>query len=544
MHPRAAEGRARQAQREMEDSGTLDEQRAEFEARIIRRALVRHAEARMNERPRTRTDAERRRIGENLWRLLDEIEQGPRQIRKAQVLQEAINATPEDSTKHLPRYACRPTEDSVEAERRTRHLLKTVKKFVHVAKVAARLAGLDPDEVTLRVLEGSYYTQRVPPGLLEADFARRTDVLAALLSDIAHRLCRKYPVVESIRRMESAGWALRAPGDLKSPMCVDPTLLDERSQPPRPGAHVFVEWAHIERYPHLHLGYVSGEKVHPATFGRVAGKFVFQDEDGARFETDFDVFDVRCQPVFRVDLVLLPGMPDKVPELALAFGYATWIKPTTQLKWSSAANIEYFISEEDTIGEIDKFIHARDGAGFIDLSHGIPLKATKLSWPSAACSGSLMLITDSDGCVNTAIRPPRLGQACLDAIQPLELSRERVWLAPAPFLLPCDQPILHRHFASTPQIAHLWTDERPDGPPWGNHPLAADPVPAATSLDPIEAPEGSLSARLERWMSGTLDNRPALEEDLESAILTFLARIEATLSEARSRLAAAVYGRK
>ncbi|BDG74041.1 hypothetical protein [Roseomonas fluvialis] len=542
MHPKTAEGRARQAQREMEETGFLDGQRAAFEERIRRRALVRHAEKRMADRPLMRREMERRRVGENLWCLLDEIERGPRGVSKARVLQKAINATPEDSTKHLPRYAFRPTGDSGETERRARHLLRTASRFVKVAKAAAELAGIDPDVATLRVLEGSYYTQDPPPAPIEADLVRRTGFMTQMLSDIAARLCRKYPAAAAIRRMETAGWALQAPGDLTSPMKVDLELLGDELNLSQSDTLCVQTWKRIDRYPHVHLGYVSGESVAPAAFGRVAGSLRFQDEDGTEFEAGFDVLEVRCLPVFRVDLVLMPRLPSREPALVFAFIYVTWTKPTSPLTRTSAAGVEYSVGEEETLGEITTFVSPRTAAGFVDPAHGVRIKASHLAWHGGAWSGSLMLLTDSDGRVMNDMRSPAAGRAGLEAIQACELPRELVWLSDDPLLVLCDQPVLHRHFAPNPRIAHLWTDDRPNGAPYAEHPLAADPVPTAPMLEPVEAPEGSLSARLERWLAGALANRATLEADLEAAIVAFLARVAATASDARDRLAAAVYG--
>jgi hypothetical protein len=107
-----------------------------------------------------------------------------------------------------------------------------------------------------------------------------------------------------------------------------------------------------------------------------------------------------------------------------------------------------------------------------------------------------------------------------------------------------DQTVRHRHFEANPSIAHLWTDERPDASSYADHPLAQDPVPTAEALDPIQAPEGTLSARLERWIRGELENRGTLEEELDGAVAAFMARIEATASSARDRLTSAVYGKR
>lgn len=79
---------------------------------------------------------------------------------------------------------------------------------------------------------------------------------------------------------------------------------------------------------------------------------------------------------------------------------------------------------------------------------------------------------------------------------------------------------------------------------YADHPLAKEPVPVAPSLDPVEAPEGSLSARLERWLQGALENRGTFEADLEAEVIAVMARIEATAALARERLAAAVYGKR
>jgi hypothetical protein len=556
MHPRAAEGRARQAQRDMDHAGLVDEQRAAFEERIRRRALIRHAEARMRERPLMRRFEERRRVGENLWALLEEIEHGPRGISKARVLQAAIGADPIDSTKHLARYAIRPSDDPAVAQRRGRYLLKTAVKFVRIARVAADLGGLDPDSAALRILDGTVYTQDAPESAVDEHMDHRADTLAAMLADIAGRLCRKHRVGAGIRRMEEAGWALRAPGDLNSPMQVDPALIGSAlvpatvnaggvpSAPPFPR---YLPWAQIERYPHLHLGYVSGEKSQLRTFGRVVGKFQFEDAEGDRFETELGIFDVCCWPVFRIDLILVPKSRGSESTLMWALSFVTWVKPTERLTWTGPSGAEYWIGQDETLGEIATFMAPREATGLIDPDHGIALNASRLAWADGSWSGSLMLLTDEEGRVTSDFRPSLAErQVSLDVIKVCHapMLRDVAFLSPWPNLMLCDQPVLHRHFARDARIAHLWTDERPTGTPYADHPLAEDPVPAAPALDPVEAPEGSLSARLERWLQGTLANRETFEEDLEAAVVAFMARLEATTGAARERLAAAVYGKR
>jgi hypothetical protein len=90
----------------------------------------------------------------------------------------------------------------------------------------------------------------------------------------------------------------------------------------------------------------------------------------------------------------------------------------------------------------------------------------------------------------------------------------------------------------------LWTDERPTGTAYADHPLALNPVPTAELLYPVAAPEGTLSARLERWIRGELENRSTLEKDLKEAVTAFMVRVDATVSNARDRLNAAVNGKR
>ncbi len=555
MHPRAAEGRARQAQREIEAGGTLDEQRAAFEEGIRRRARIRHAEARMKERPRMHRFEERRRVGENLWALLEEIEQGERGVSKARVLQAAGKADQIDSTKHLPRYALRPSDDPAVLEGRGRFLLKTAAKFVAIARVAADLGGIDPDIAALRILDGTFYTQDPPEAAVDDHRARRAETLAAMLADIAIRLCEKHSVANAMRRMEQAGWVPRTPGDPTSPMQVDPALIGRQlcpyrtyaggrpipPPPPRP-----LPSAQIERYPHLHIGYVSAEQRRDKVYGRVAGRFQFEEADGTRFETEFGMFDVCCRPVYRVDLIFVPSGDDMGAGLVWAVRDVTWVKPTERLTRTAPSGAELWIGQEETLGELAAHISPREGRGLIAPEHGIPLDASHLAWADGTWHGSLMLLTDEAGRVTSDLHPlSQTGWTDLGSIKVCEPARCDVTsLGSWPQLTRFDQPVLHRHFEPDPRIAYLWTDERPGGMSYADHPLAVDPVRTAPALEAVEAPEGSLSARLERWLQGALANRGTLEADFEEAVVAFMARVEATASGARGRLAAAVYGKR
>jgi hypothetical protein len=629
MHPRAAEGRARQAARDMESAGLIDNQREFFEERIRIQALLRHAYARMEERPLMHRPEERRRVGENLWIFLEEIEKGPRGVSKARVLQKAIHADPIDSTKHLARYAFRPSQDPTEAEHRSRYLLKKVAKFVHVAKIAAELGGLDPETSMLRILEGTWYTQDLPEDPLKEDRTRRTGELMIILADIAERLRTKYRLDAAIQRMENAGWALRTPGDLTSPMHVDPTLVNKNLSLDQNEFWTTVQWSQIERYPLVHLGYVSYSE--EPEVGHALGKIHFEDQSGEIFISHPKIIPVYLYHLFRIDIVLSPNAKQRPPnpEFRFALSPVTWLKPTERLSWQSPSGKEFWIGPEETLGEIEAFINLyrprpsappppprparprgytefnaamsqlssqhqevlRQGFGNPDLTsqpefqaarlnleevlaaqtapiearataahattefcetensshlkHLIHLEGAHLIWADGSWTGSLALLTDKELRAVSSVREDELPNLInkIKESQPAPY-RGQTLLSYFPPTQNLDQTVRHRHFDSNLSIAHLWTDERPNGSSYADHPLAQDPLPTAESLDPIQAPEGTLSARLERWIRGDIENRGTLEEELEVAVAAFMARIEATASSARDRLTSAVYGKR
>jgi hypothetical protein len=625
MHPRAAEGRARQAAREMESAGILDRQKAFFEERIRTQALLRHAYARMDERPLMHRSEERRRVGENLWLLLEDIEKGPHGVSKARVLQKAIHANRIDSTKHLARYAFRPSSDPTEVEHRSRYLLKKAAKFVHVAKIAAELGGLDPEITMLRVLDGTWYTQNVPEDPLAEDREQRTAEITVILGDIEERLCAKYRLGSAIQRMEDAGWTLREPGDLTSPMRVDPTLLGKslglNKGEPSPAA----QWNQIERYPFVHLGYV--EIPRNPEVGHVLGQFHFEYGNGDIFDTEPKHIPVYFRSLYRIDIILSPTANQwkPKPKLRFAISPVTWFKPTEELLWQSTSGVEFGIPPDETIGEIEAEIalsrprpppqlspppprpeeleaafaklSKEDQATLLqtvdnsdpritsefqaacqklyealspqttpteprasaapeatavcrteDLPHStrlLQLEAAHLIWADGSWKGSVVLVTDEDRRAVSSLQEAELSNliAWMKECQPLSYrGLTLLWSGPPTPIL--DQPIRYRHFESDPRIAHLWTDERPNGTAYADHPLALNPVPTAEVLYPVAAPEGTLSARLERWIRGELENRSTLEKDLEEAVAAFMARVDATVSNARDRLNAAVYGKR
>lgn len=221
----------------------------------------------------------------------------------------------------------------------------------------------------------------------------------------------KFRIGDAMRRMDEAGWTLCAPGDRTSPMRVDPTLVGHMIElettlappssrrgfsmlaPPAPPAppRAPVPWAQVERYPLLHLGYVSAERLIRPVFGRVAGSLLFESEDGAHFDTGFTVLDVRCQPVIRVDIILVPGWHGSRTAVMWALSQVTWIKPTERLSWTAPCGAEYWVDQEETLGEVGTRVAPKEAAGLIEPHHGVPLNASHLVWAEGSWSGSLML---------------------------------------------------------------------------------------------------------------------------------------------------------
>jgi hypothetical protein len=175
---------------------------------------------------------------------------------------------------------------------------------VKFTRVAAQLGGLDPDDVELRILEGTYYLSDAPTDVVEHDQVQRALTLELLLQDVAERVIQKYDVAQLVARMDERKWELRD-GSRLAPMIVGTRStkglwpLDEG--PASRGQQVLPDdW--LARYPRLHLGYVKVPGKAATRMGWAHGRVTFTDEDGMATVRELQLLRVQRVPVLRVDL--------------------------------------------------------------------------------------------------------------------------------------------------------------------------------------------------------------------------------------------------
>jgi hypothetical protein len=538
----------------MESAGFIAKQRDAFVRAKERAALLDHARSRLNDRPMIRTDAERRTIAHNIWDLLEEIEKGPRGITKARVMQAAKGSTREDSTKHLPRYALRP--DPAGEARRAQTLTKNAKKYLEIARAAARLAGLDPDDVELRVLEGTHYLSDPPTDVVEHDQGQRALRLELLLQDVAERVIQKCDLAQLIARMDERNWELRD-GSRSAPMIVGtrPTkglwpLYESpasRGQPALPD-----DW--LARYPRLHLGYVKVPGKAASRMGWAYGQVTFTDEDGIATVRELQLLRVQCVPVLRVDLVLGRSRFAGQSRVAITATWTVWIKPFEPILCRSRDGDEFeLVSLGETLGELPGHALVPPFPGDEQerwLGHAWSVESEGLDWGAGVWRSDLVLLSDKSGFLWDA----EITEAQIGKVEAPILRSGGAWAVPyvlglatsAPIL---DEPRCYRHFDPHPNALGFWTDERADGTSYRDHPLVANGerlpphfLEPARFLEPVNAPEGSLYAFIERWLRGELKGQPRLEDALEAEARAFVERMRATEAHARNVTLRAMYG--
>jgi hypothetical protein len=139
---------------------------------------------------------------EALHGLLERMEQR-HGVRKKEVLRGAGIGSKEDSTKHLSQYAIPQDLTPEEVRMRSKRLRKNVRPYLAIAKAAAKLAGLDEDEVLLELFghAGSWARS----GTREP--APESEKLAERLRFVTAGIARKYELTAFFREVEKAGVA-------------------------------------------------------------------------------------------------------------------------------------------------------------------------------------------------------------------------------------------------------------------------------------------------------------------------------------------------
>jgi hypothetical protein len=529
----------------MEAEEFVERQRNEFVRRIEQDAKLRHARHRLKERPMMIRAEERMIVGLNMWNLLEEVEQ--RGIRKSHVLGKSKETF---STKHLPRYALRPEIDLDRLRHRARDLIKTASKYVEIARIAAGLAGIDPDEAELRVLEGTHYLRDLPDTVFEEDQQQRAQHLEVMLAHIAERVTARHGLAPLVKRMDDRRWSLRD-GCRDAPMVVAPLASSERGFGTGPirARHLpsdddieVADW--LARYPQLHLGFVKAPFKGFREIGYVVGSATFVQDGSTRHRLEFRPLPVRLVTVHRIDLVLRSKPAGNGLQPVISDTVTTWIKPLERLIWADGDGNELAAIEvHETLGELHGAVDRPHFSGAEPrFGFGRRVKEEQRTTPEGSWSTDLVLLSDDSGqpLDGGDIDRMSLDPGFLGLVSPEVRSvcyplgdGETGWLL--------DQPRAYRSFAAHPCVFGHWTDERKEGTPYLKHPLNALDALDEPILEPVTGPTGSLSAFIEYWLAGRLRGAWTLEQAFDNEATAFVRRIATTEAEAQTALMRAVY---
>jgi hypothetical protein len=182
---------------------------AEFESARLeeKRQRLERARVACAARKRMKTPSERYIVARNLWDILERLERGPHKIPKAKVLVESGKATVGESTKHLDRYALKPGLTEAQAEKKSSKLIQTIRVYIDIARKSAALEGSPEDDAVLCVLQGSKYLSELPDNQDDEPDSRAASRIAESLRRMTERIvsrnnlsryfekCRKHRIV-------------------------------------------------------------------------------------------------------------------------------------------------------------------------------------------------------------------------------------------------------------------------------------------------------------------------------------------------------------
>jgi hypothetical protein len=228
-------------------------------------------------------------------------------------MQRALNKNPEDSTKHLPRYALRPT---VEAQldqpelreklnaKLQKQLIQKIEPYKKLARTGAELAGEDPDEALFQLLSGTkYLSEKVFPQKRDALALEVADALAEGLHTIAENFNSREDIVEYFTLTErqrlvphprvTKALLPRAGASLK------PNSLPFRSR--QIGLEQPNDPISLSRLPRVYVGSTLAAD----TWLDLAVGFVEGTDDGIPFHEQI-AFPVRCVPTWDIYIAIGP----------------------------------------------------------------------------------------------------------------------------------------------------------------------------------------------------------------------------------------------
>lgn len=534
-----AETRLRQA----EDRKREREERVRTEAARLeeRRMLLERARRTREERKKITALTERRIVARNLWEILERVEKGPRRIRKVDILIAAGKAQEGDSTKHLERYALRAGLPEAEEAKRSERLVQAVRVYVEIARKAADLEGSDPDIAELEVLQGSRYLSELPPEQADDPNVAAADIIAESLRRMTERLsqrfdlpgyfakCERHRLVPSPTLQTDDLFVVTTEcGLLSTVMLPHKIPLTSRNYL---AFNMLLEA--LKRCPGVYLGsLVAG-----GSFNASLKASLFQhypDPDiNETYSADLKL-SVRCIPTWDINLILAPFGPSQTVIPVLVRTAVTRVKPSKSVMLScSGAEDPIDFSEELTLGECQGHLMPGTSSHSLEADERINVESVYHGYEGDNSRFYMHSVTLQDVTQHDSASLVEIQIASRESLADLAKNK--------PFF---------RYVENTkePFISLSGTDERQHSDTYfvPNGLFSSSTLKPASieTSSPTVAAEGTILARLERWMRGDLEfefnfgqeSNSLLEAELEQRTRKLVVACDATLAEARRRL--------
>lgn len=509
--------RSEEFRREQKETARLEAARLED-----RRMLLERARKAMEQRRRMSAASERRTVARNLWDMLDRLEKGPAARSKADVLLAAGRAQPGDSTKHLERYALRPGLPEAEEKKKSEFLVQRIKAYVDIARKAAELAGTDPDTAEFELLQGSSYLSDAPHDHMDDPDARAADIIALALRRMADRLSQRFDLKRYFERCERHR-LVPEPPEARSPRFVVAeygTLIGIDIPHTISGSRVTA----LDRCPGVYLGSVIADEAMLSQ----AFATLHRDEDDEDWPIELKA---RRIPTWDVHVRFGPFGPSQsvVPILD--------VRPVTRIKPRESGNV--FASPDEPVWFYHR-ITLGEHSGHPDSPCSIDI-----AQPEERIVPPMYEAPDEGFWLTNLVVAPDKHPANGATGKRHQPSAELKVVSLDSVLSTLKRPLFFRHYdetGSTPAPV-WWTDERASGSvevPEYYFPIADE----NSRFLPTVATEGTLLARLERWMHGTMPVDEffesvvsrKLEEELSARAERLVHASDTALQEAEERL--------
>jgi hypothetical protein len=154
------------------------------------------------------SSSERRRVANNLWRILNELENRTPPIKRLEVCRRAGKIFHEgDSTKRLYNFAIKPALPEKEQLNRAKGITKKIRRYVELAEVAAELSGKDKDHYIPALVEGTRYSLLPSEGKWDPDevSTRAWNDIVSMLTLASESISTTYKLQDLLRQITEAG---------------------------------------------------------------------------------------------------------------------------------------------------------------------------------------------------------------------------------------------------------------------------------------------------------------------------------------------------